>query len=137
MLTGTKPYPSEFNMETFKIVKRGKYIRPRKIDKKIPPELAKLIHKMIRPNPKKRFQNIDGVIRAVKRYLRHYNTHDLRVYLARAVGTSQPYTFPFFIPKDMLVRRIRKISLLLILAAGLFTGCWKAGLIHKTILKGI
>ena len=137
MLTGTKPYPSEFNMETFKIVKRGKYIRPRKIDKKIPPELAKLIHKMIRPNPKKRFQNIDGVIRVVKRFLRHYNTHDLRVYLARAVGTSQPYTFPFFIPKDMLVRRIRKISLLLILAAGLFTGCWKAGLIHKTILKGI
>ena len=39
MVTGTKPYPGDFNMETFKIVKRGKYIHPRRIDKKIPEEI--------------------------------------------------------------------------------------------------
>ena len=135
MLTGTKPYPSEFNMETFKIVKRGKYIRPRKIDRKIPKELAKLIHKMIRPNPKKRFQNIDGVIRAVKRYLRHYNTHDLRVQIAKSVAIPGPYPYPFFNPKDMIIRRVRKICLCAAAAAAIFVCLWKSGLIHKTVLK--
>ena len=135
MLTGSKPYPSEFNMETFKIVKRGKYIRPRKIDRKIPKELAKLIHKMIRPNPKKRFQNIDGVLRAVKRYLRHYNTHDLRVHVAKSVGNTQPYVYPFFNPKDMLVRRVRKICICAAVVAAIVVCCWKSGIIHRTILK--
>ena len=137
MLTGTKPYPSEFNMETFKIVKRGKYIPPRKIDRKIPKELAQLIHKMIRPNPKKRFQNIDAVLRAVKKYLRHYNTHDLRVHVAKSVLSAQLYPYPFFNPKDMLIRRIRKICVCAAAVALVFICCWKSGLIHKTILKGM
>ena len=135
MVTGSKPYPGEFNMETFKIVKRGRYIRPRKIDHKIPKEVAQLIHRMIRPNPKKRFQSIDGVLRAVKRYLNHYNTHDLRVYLARSVMTTNTYAYPFFNPRDMLIRRVRKICLWVAVAAAAFALCWKSGAIHSTILK--
>ncbi len=137
MVTGSKPYPSEFNMETFKIVKRGKYIRPRKIDRKIPKEIAKLIHKMIRPNPKKRFQNIDAVLRAIKHYLRHYNVHDLRVHIAKAVIANDTYPFPFFNPKDMIARRVRKIILCAAAVAAVFVFCWKMGFIHKTILKRI
>lgn len=137
MVTGTKPYPSEMNLETFKIVKKGRYIRPRKIDKKIPEEIAKLIHKMIRPNPKKRFQSVDAVLHAVKKYLKHFDTHLLRVHVARSVLTTQPYAFPFFDPKDKLIRRVRKISLCAIVAAAAFFFCWKSGLIHRTILKKI
>ena len=137
MVTGSKPYPSDFNMDTFKIVKRGKYIHARKIDKHIPKEIEKLIHKMIRPNPKNRFQNIDGVIRAVKHYLRHYNVHELRVQLAKSIISPQTYIYPFFCPKDLIVRRIRKICLWVVAAAAVFVLCWKSGVIHRTILKGV
>ena len=136
MVTGSKPYPGEFSMENFKIIKRGRYIHARKIDKKIPKDIEALIHKMIRPNPKKRFQTIDQVLRAIKKYLRHFNTHDIRVDLAKAVILQdKPYVFPFFNPKDKLFRCIRKIVLWVAFVAAVFGFCWYNGLIHKTVLK--
>lgn len=135
MVTGTKPYPGEFSMENFKIIKRGRYIHARRIDKRIPKDIESLIHKMIRPNPKKRFQSIDQVLRAVKKYLRHFNTHDIRVHIAKSVIVPGLYGYPFFNPKDKLFRYIRNIVLGVAAAAALLVCCWKAGFIHKTILK--
>ena len=136
MVTGTKPYPGEFSMENFKIIKRGRYIHARKIDKHIPKDIEAIIHKMIRPNPKKRFQSIDQVLRAVKKYLRHFNVHDIRVHIAKAVILQdKPYAFPFFNPKDKLFRIIRNVVLWALVVAAAFIFCWKQGLIHKTILK--
>ena len=134
MVTGTKPYPGEFSMENFKIIKKGRYIHARKIDKKIPKDIEALIHRMIRPNPKKRFQSIDQVLRVIRKYLRHFNVHDIRVHIAKAV-IAQTYVFPFFNPKDKLFRIIRNVILSVGAAAALFIFCWRAGFIHKTILK--
>ena len=89
---------------------------------------------MIRPNPKKRFQSIDQVLRVIKKYLRHFNVHDIRVHIAKAV-ISQTYVFPFFNPKDKLIRMVRNIVLSVAAVAALFVFCWRAGWIHKTILK--
>ena len=135
MVTGTKPYPGEFSMENFKIIKKGRYIHARKIDRKIPKDIEALIHKMIRPNPKKRFQSIDQVLRVIRKYLYHFNVHDIRVYISKAIVTPGPYVFPFFNPKDKLFRLIRNVVLCVAAVAALFIFCWKAGFIHKTILK--
>ena len=135
MVTGSKPYPGEFSMENFKIIKRGRYIHARKIDRHIPKDIEVLIHKMIRPNPKKRFQNIDQVLRAVKKYLKHFNTHDIRVHIAKAVIAPGTYVFPFFNPKDKLFRTVKNVLLSVAAAAAIFAFCWYNGLIHKTILK--
>jgi len=135
MVTGTKPYPGNFSMDTLKVIKKGKYVTPRKIDKKIPKEIADLIHKMIRPAPKNRFQSIDGVIRALKKYLRHYDTHEIRLQLARSVISSSTYSFPFFRQRDRKSRIIKKLFFWLLFAAGLFYCFWEGGLIHRTILR--
>ena len=136
MVTGGKPYPGEFSMENFKIIKKGRYIHARKIDKRIPKDIEALIHKMIRPNPKKRFQTIDQVLRAIKKYLRHFNVHDIRVHIAKSVIVGDAvYAFPFFNPKDKLFRTIRNTVLSVAAIAAVFAFCWKAGFIHKTILK--
>ena len=90
---------------------------------------------MIRPNPKKRFQTIDQVLRAIKKYLRHFNVHDIRVHIAKSVILADTYVFPFFNPKDKVFRIIRNIVLGAASAAAIFIFCWKAGFIHKTILK--
>ena len=135
MVTGGKPYPGEFSMENFKIIKKGRYIHARKIYRRIPKDIEALIHKMIRPNPKKRFQTIDQVLRAVKKYLKHFNTHDIRVHVAKSVIAQGTYGFPFFNPKDKLFRNIRNVVLWVAAVAAVFAFCWTNGLIHKTILK--
>ena len=137
MVTGTKPYPGDFNMETFKIVKRGRYIRPRRIDKKIPKEIAALIHKMIRPNPKKRFQSVDAVLRVVKKYLKHFDVHQIRVQVAKAILSGGMYPYPPLSPKDKFKRRIRKIAVCSVVVIAAAVACWESGLVHKTILKKI
>ena len=135
MVTGTKPYPGTFSIETLNIIKKGKYINPRKIDKTIPKKIAKLINKMIKPKAKNRYQNIDSVLKEVKKYLKHYDTHELRVQIAKAVLAKNTYEFKNLEPKDKIKQRIKIISISAISAILLFVSAWKVGLIHKTILS--
>ena len=135
MVTGTKPYPGTFSIETLNTIKKGKYISPRKIDKTIPTKIAKLINKMIKPKAKNRYQNIDSVLKEVKKYLKHYDTHELRVQIAKAVLAKNTYEFKNLEPKDKLKQRIKIISISAISAILVFVSAWKVGLIHKTILS--
>lgn len=135
MITGTKPYPQSFSIETLNTIKKGKYIHPRKIDKTIPPVVARLIHKMIKPKAKNRFRSIDMVLKIVKKYLKHYDTHELRVQVAKSVITPKTYDFPQIEQKDKIKRRVIKI--IFTGAACILAGfcAWKAGFFHRTVLK--
>ena len=137
MITGTKPYPGTLSMDTLKVIKKGKYISPRKIDKTIPKEICRLIHKMTRPKAKLRYQSIDAVLRQVKKYLRHYDTHELRVQLAKSVIAAKLYDFApdALAPKDRVRRIIKRICLGAAAAAAVFAGLWYCGLVHKTLLS--
>ncbi|WP_027728904.1 serine/threonine-protein kinase [Treponema sp. C6A8] len=135
MVTGTKPYPGTFSVETLNTIKKGKYISPRQLDKTIPPSVCRLIHKMIRPKAKSRFQSIDGVLKAVKRYLSHYDTHELRVQVAKSVLNDKTYEFPVIEPKDKVRRLITRIVSGVVAASAVFAFCWKCGFIHRTILS--
>ncbi len=135
MLTGSKPYPTEFSIDTLKTIKKGSYISPRKLDKSIPRPICKLIHKMIRPKAKNRYQSIDGVLKQVKKYLSHYDTHELRVLIAKSVMTQKTFAYPEIEPKDKIKIRVRRILLSALAFLVLLLTCWKAGLFHKTILR--
>lgn len=136
MLTGSKPYPGTFSIETLKVIKKGRYIHPRKIDKTIPRELEHLIHKMIRPNRKRRFKSVDGVLHAIKKYLKHYDTHELRVQVAKSVIATGTYDFPPIITKDRKRRIARRIIAGTILFLILIGVLFKGGFFHRTILRG-
>lgn len=136
MVTGTKPYPGTLSIETLNTIKKGRYISPRKIDKTIPKEICRLIHKMIKPKAKRRFQSIDAVLRQVKKYLRNYDTHELRVQLAKSVVATKQYTFApeSLVQKGRGRRIIKRICVALVAAAVVFAGLWYSGLIHKLVL---
>lgn len=135
MVTGTKPYPGTFSVETLNTIKKGKYIKPSKIEKSVPKEVEKLIHKMIRPNPKKRYQSIDQVLKIVKKFLKHYDTHEIRVQLAKSVIATKDYNFPDFIQKDKKVRIIRKTFISVASIALVCFGVWRSGLVHHFVLR--
>ena len=137
MVTGTKPYPGTLSLDTLKVIKKGKYISPRKIDKSIPKEVCHLIHKMTRPKAKRRYQSIDAVLRQVKKYLRHYDTHELRVQLAKSVLSVKQYEFSSeaLTPKDKIRRITKRIVFGVCAAAAVFAALWYSGLIHKTLLS--
>jgi len=135
MLTGTKPYPGTFSVETLNVIKKGKYISPKKMDKNIPFSLCCLIYKMIRPKAKNRCQNIDWVLKRVKRYLSHYDTHELRVQIAKSVLTPAQYEFPVIEPKDRVRRIVTRVVAGAVAAVALFVSCWKLGFIHRSILR--
>ncbi len=137
MVTGTKPYPGTFSIETLNVVKKGKYIPPRKIDKTIPVGICRLIRKMIRPKASARFRSVEPVLKAVRKYLSRYDTHEIRVQVAKSVLAQKMYAFPEFREKDRTARLVRRIFLASVSAAALLVLCWKSGLVHRTVLRGI
>ena len=135
MVTGTKPYEYTNLGDMLKTVKKGKYISPRKIDKNIPVSITKLIRKMIRPKAKQRYKNIDSVLKVVKKYLKHYDAHEIRVQIAKSVISSKTYDFPDIQPKDKKVRLVKRIVAAAAAVILAFAGCWYSGLIHQSILS--
>ncbi|MGN0740878.1 MAG: serine/threonine protein kinase [Treponema sp.] len=135
MVTGTKPYPSEFTQENIARIKRGKYIPPRKIDKTIPPVICRLIKKMLKTKAKNRFQSVNPIIKIVKKYLKNYDTHAIRVELAKMVISAKPHNVPVF-QKKKNVWKTLSISIVIAgvcAAAGFYL--WNQGFVHRYILR--
>ncbi|HAC31195.1 MAG TPA: serine/threonine protein kinase, partial [Treponema sp.] len=135
MLTGSKPFPSNLNPETLEKIKKGKYINPRKIDKNIPPVICRMIKKMLRANPDRRFQSIEKVIAIVKKYLSHYNTHKIRIALAQCVLSKKQLTLPAFERKQNKAKKVGIIIACVLAFAAAFGFVWYKGYIHKTVLS--
>lgn len=135
MLTGTKPFPSALNEETLEKIKKGRYVNPRKIDRSIPKVICRMIKKMLKANPDRRFQSIESVIKILKKYLSHYDTHKIRIALAQTVLTKRQFAIPTFERKS---ERGKKITAVIILG-GLFCflcgWVWNKGYVHKTVLS--
>ena len=135
MLTGSKPFPSNLNPETLEKIRKGKYINPRKIDKNIPPVICRMIKKMLRANPDRRFQSIEKVIAIVKKYLSHYNTHKIRIALAQCVLSKKQLTLPAFERKQNKAKKVGIIIACVLAFALAFGFVWYKGFIHKTVLS--
>lgn len=135
MLTGTKPFPSTLNAETLEKIRKGKYVNPRKIDRSIPPVIARMIKKMLKANPARRFQSIDAVLKIVKKYLSHYDTHKIRIALAQTVLTTRQFAIPSFEQRDKKFKKILCGVVSGLAACVLFGFVWSRGYVHKTVLR--
>ncbi|MBE6344687.1 MAG: serine/threonine protein kinase [Spirochaetaceae bacterium] len=136
MATGSKPFNGSLSPETVAQIQKGKYIPPEKLDKSISPVICRLIKKMIRPDPKKRYQDIAPVIKIVKKYLKEYDTRFLRENLARIIlAGDKSFNVPKIEPKKHTGRKIALIaSCVIAFFAGIFY-LWNEGFIHKYLLR--
>jgi eukaryotic-like serine/threonine-protein kinase len=137
MVTGAKPYPGSLSIETLNLIRKGKYIPPRTIDKSIPVSVCRLIKKMMQPNPRRRFQSVEPVIKIVQKYLKHYDIHEIRVQLAKSVISPKPITFSKFTQKDLMKLKIRRAVVIAAASAACLLWLWYSGFIHRTILRSL
>ncbi len=135
MVTGTKPYPGTLSIETLNTIKKGKYISPRKIDKKIPPVICRLIRKMLSPKAKKRYQSTIPILKVIKRYLKHYDIHSIRVQLAKLLMSKDAVKEQEYIPIDRKKKKVMAIVSAAVLFVCLMITGWMHGVFHKTVLR--
>ncbi|MBO4403719.1 MAG: serine/threonine protein kinase [Treponema sp.] len=135
MVTGQKPYSGDMSKSNLAKIKRGSYVSPKKLSPALPKEITSLIKKMMKPRASSRFRNIDAVIKKVRHFLRKYDTHSLRVLLAKAVLAKEGAVLPVIKPKRNIAARIFSVLLLAASLAGGFFFCWKHGYVHATVLS--
>lgn len=135
MVTGSKPYAGDMAPETIVKIKKGKYIPPQKIVKNLPPVVKTLIRKMMKPDPEKRYKSLEPVIAKVRRYLKNYDTHAIRVSLAQSIISTKTIKFPLYIPKNYKAKRIALGACAVCAVALLFCEAWNSGMIHRTVLR--
>lgn len=132
MATGEKPFAVTTPEQMVMAVKKGRYTKPGKLNPEINPVVERLVKKMLKANPSSRFQSVDPIIKIIRRYLKHFDVHELRVLLAKLVISSNPLKIPVLKPA-------RKSPLFIGIGASLaFCAAmyllWQNGYIHKTVL---
>lgn len=135
MLTGSKPFDSTISEENLQKIRKGKYINPRKIDRSIPPVICRMIKKMLKGNPDKRYKSIDSVIKIIKRYLRDYDTHTIRISLAQIILAKNQFVIPEFEKKSRLGVKITSYALAAVALFSIGMYAWNAGIFHASILS--
>ncbi|SIP92785.1 serine/threonine protein kinase [Alkalispirochaeta americana] len=69
MVTGKRPYPGTFSPEVISLIQKGRYPRPRKLNPQVSLFTARMIGKMLKPLPARRFADLNQVIRRINRRL--------------------------------------------------------------------
>lgn len=134
MVVGKKPFPGNFSPETLAQIHKGKYESPKKLDKNIDPTILRLIRKMIQPNPKRRFQNVDKIIKICNKYLDKYDCDQLRSILTQELIKEKAFEEPEIkVKKGLTWVFLSVLGILAICVCGFLL--WQSGLIHKTILR--
>jgi len=90
---------------------------------------------MMKPNPDRRYQTIEPVIKKIRRYLKGYDTHAIRVKLAQAIISPSVVQMPVFQPKKRPALRAFLITLGIALFSAIFAFAWHEGFFYYTVLR--
>ena len=88
-VTGKKPYPGGFSADLIAAISKGKHPAPGKLNPKVNRTVRKLIKKTMHPKRKRRYQDMEPIIRLLNRYFRKRPKKALREQLQGAVVGKQ------------------------------------------------
>ncbi len=133
MVTGKRPFPGNFAPDTLVLIQKGKYVSPKRLNPDIPKVVAKLVKRMIKPNPRKRFQDMAPVIRVIERYLSRFQTDALHSCLVAFMAPANAEEPAF---KQRARKRVVVPSLLafFVLLGGFSYKAWEGGYVHRYAL---
>ncbi len=137
MVTGKKPYGANMVPETLIQIKKGQYVAPSKlVEHQIPGSLSRIIKKMMNPQPKKRYKDVNALLNAINRQLNKFDVKPIRVSMVKLM-LMQNYAEPMFVEKNKGLHKIAFIigAATILVAGGLFA--WNQGYIHNTLLRSM
>jgi eukaryotic-like serine/threonine-protein kinase len=85
MLTGKTPYPGSFTAETLRLIHRGKYIPPRKLNPKASRFLCSIAATCMRVKRRRRYRDLGVIIRLLEKKILVRDTVSLRAAVKRIV----------------------------------------------------
>ena len=135
MVTGKKPYPGDMTPTTINKIHKGKYDRPSKIVENLPGAVKSIIKKSMKPDRDKRYQDLKPVVNKVKKYLKNYDTHEIRVSLARAIIAKTRFDFPEYEEQNKTVKKIAVVAAAVLLFCAAMLLAWHENFFQRTLLK--
>ena len=78
MLTGKTPYPGSFTAETIRLIHRGKYIPPRRLNPKASRFLCRIVATCMRVKRRRRYRDLGVVIRLLEKKIPRRDTASIR-----------------------------------------------------------
>ncbi|HVO37654.1 MAG TPA: serine/threonine-protein kinase [Spirochaetia bacterium] len=78
MLTGKTPYPGSFTAETIRLIHRGKYVPPRRLNPRASRFLSRIVATCMRVKPKRRYQDLGVLIRLLEKRISRRDTTSVR-----------------------------------------------------------
>lgn len=119
MVTGTRPYPGTLSPEVIARIQRGRYRAARAVNPKVTAFTNRLIRRMLRPKPARRFSDLSRVIGRINHRFGVKSYGDNRATITRYLDDESPATIPR--PRSRVKPAATAVGILL-LAAALFWG---------------
>ena len=85
MVTGRTPYPGTLTAETIAAIHRGRYVPPARLNPRCARLLGGIIRTCLRVRPRRRFQDVDAIIRLLERRIRQRQPEAVRAAVRAAV----------------------------------------------------
>ncbi len=91
-VTGKKPFPGGFSADLVATIQKGKYPHPKRYNPKVNRIVRRIIKKSIHPKRKRRFQDLDDILKLLHRFFRNRRLETYRLQLQQAVegATVEP-----------------------------------------------
>jgi serine/threonine-protein kinase len=133
MLTGLKPFPGGFSAETIRLIQKGKFKQPRKVNPTVSPALQKIVRSLIKPKPKSRCNEINTIIGKLENYLNKYQKDDVKNRLCAIV--KQKTAPPVRLKKKSRLKLYITSGIILLFLAGICTGFCRLTKFQKQIFN--
>ncbi len=94
MVTGEQPFPGSFTADSISKIRKGKYIRPQKLNPGIPRYMRKVIKKMMHCKKNKRYDDLKKLIHKLRNHAGSFRYKNLRRKAIRDYLSGKPITKP-------------------------------------------
>ena len=132
-VTGKKPFPGSINPETLRLIQIGKCPRPRKLNPHVSRFAQRLIRRCMHPKKKRRFGDLNRIIRLVERRLGvRPSLHD--PHESAAVLSAYVAERPYVEPRRPISKRVALAATVFAVAITAFIGFGVTHGYHRALI---
>ncbi len=117
MLTGKTPYPGSFTAETIRLIHKGKYVPPRRLNPRASPFLCRIAATCMRVKRRRRYRDVGVILRLLERRIPRKDPALIRQ-AVRKILKGEDIREVFHRSRARIARPLAAIAIVALLAAG-------------------